>query len=355
VTHLIPLYAIGVFTSFTLSQSGMAVRHIKRKEPGWRLGLVINGGGAFATGVVTIIIAITKFTHGAWAVMLFVPILVAALVRLNHQYESEAEQLTEGVVDTVKLPVPVRHISIVMIDKLDNAAARALRMARTLRTDRTEALHIVIDPHHSDTLADDWAALRPDHIDLRLLDCPDRKLVRRALDYINELIADGETQVSVLIPQLHHNRLWHKLLHDRTSERLADQLTRLPNVNVTYVPFRLGHHATSVALAVPSDVDEAAVVPPAHDGIAGVEWRRPAHVEGIIEQLAIQTTSGTPSLVAVVSDGSGTIDLIFLGRSSIGGITLGARLSADGTAISHHGRMTIMNPRYELLAPTSTH
>jgi hypothetical protein len=209
--HLIPLYAIGVFTSFTLSQSGMAVRHIKRKEPGWRLGLVINGGGAFATGVVTIIIAITKFTHGAWAVMLFVPILVAALVRLNHQYESEAEQLTEGVVDTVKLPVPVRHISVVMIDKLDNAAARALRMARTLRTDRTEALHIVIDPHHSDTLADDWAALRPDHIDLRLLDCPDRKLVRRALDYINELIADGETQVSVLIPQLHHNRIWHKL------------------------------------------------------------------------------------------------------------------------------------------------
>jgi amino acid transporter len=355
VTHLIPLYAIGVFTSFTLSQSGMAVRHIKRKESGWRLGLVINGGGAVVTGVVTIIIAITKFTHGAWAVMLFVPILVGALVRLNHQYESEAEQLSEGVTDTVKLPVPVRHVSIVMIDKLDNAAARALRMARTLRTDRTEALHVVIDHNHSGTLAEDWAALRPEHIDLRLLDSPDRKLVRRALDYVNELIADGETQVSVLIPQLHHNRLWHKLLHDRTSERLADQLTRLPNVNVTYVPFRLGHHATTVTPAT-SEPDPAAVTsPPVHDGIAGVVWRRPAHVEGTVEQLAIQTSSGTPSLVAVVNDGTGTIDLLFLGRTAIGGIALGARLSADGTAINHRGRMTIMNPRYELLAAAPTH
>jgi amino acid transporter len=351
VTHLIPLYAIGVFTSFTLSQSGMAVRHIKRKEPGWRLGLVINGGGAFVTGVVTIIIAITKFTHGAWAVMLFVPILVAALVRLNHQYESEAEQLGEGVADTVKLPVPSRHVSIVMIDKLDNAAARALRMARTLRTDRTEALHVVIDPNHSGTLAEDWAALRPEHIDLRLLDCPDRKLVRRAQDYLNEIVADGDTQVSVLIPQLHHKRIWHKLLHDRTSERLADQLTRLPNVNVTYVPFRLGHSPTSVSLATRSASDHATVTPPAADGIAGVQWRRPAHVDGTVEQLAIQTGRGAPSLVAVVSDGTGSIDLLFLGRTAVGGITLGANISADGTAISHRGRMTIMNPRYDLLAP----
>ena len=147
----------------------------------------------------------------------------------------------------------------------------------------------------------------------------------------------------------------NKLLHDRTSERLADQLTRLPNVNVTYVPFRLGHHATNVATAAASDADPASVVPPTHDGIAGVEWRRAAHVVGTIEQLAIQTTSGTPSLIAVVSDGTGTIDLLFLGRTSIGGIVLGARLSADGTAISHHGRMTIMNPRYELLAPAPIH
>src|SRR6476659_6395957 len=92
VTHLIPLSAIGVFTSLTLSQAGMAKRHLRIKEPHCQLGIAINGGGAVATGVVTIIIAITKFTHGAWAIMVLVPVLVFLLVRLNHQYESEKEQ-----------------------------------------------------------------------------------------------------------------------------------------------------------------------------------------------------------------------------------------------------------------------
>ena len=99
VSHLIPLYAIGVFTSFTLSQAGMAKRHLRLHEPGWRSGLLINGGGAVATGVVTVVIAITKFTHGAWAVMLLVPLLVAVLVRLNHQYESEADDLGGDVAE----------------------------------------------------------------------------------------------------------------------------------------------------------------------------------------------------------------------------------------------------------------
>ncbi len=89
VTRLIPLYAIGVFTSFTLSQAGMAKKHIKDKEPGWRTGLFVNGLGAFTTGLVTIVIAIFKFTGGAWFIMILVPVMVFFLVRLNHAYESE--------------------------------------------------------------------------------------------------------------------------------------------------------------------------------------------------------------------------------------------------------------------------
>ncbi len=97
VHRLIPLYAIGVFTSFTLSQAGMARRHLRIKEPGWRHGLAINGLGAVTTAVVTVIIAFTKFTHGAWAVMVFVPVMVWLLVRMNHQYEREHEELDEDL------------------------------------------------------------------------------------------------------------------------------------------------------------------------------------------------------------------------------------------------------------------
>src|SRR5205085_1135739 len=130
VDRLIPLYAIGVFTSFTLSQSGMARHHLTHKEPGWRLGLVINGTGAVLCLVVDVIIAITKFTHGAWVIVALVPIMVAALVRLNRQYENEEEELEEGAPKAAEARILRRHVVIVMLDRLDMAAARAIQYAR---------------------------------------------------------------------------------------------------------------------------------------------------------------------------------------------------------------------------------
>jgi amino acid transporter len=354
VSHLIPLYAIGVFTSFTLSQAGMAKRHIRLKEPGWRSGLLINGGGAIATGVVTIVIAITKFTHGAWAVMLLVPLLVAVLVRLNHQYEAEAAQLGGSVDDEVKAPVPAIHVSLVMIDKLDAAAARALHVARTLRTDRTEAVHLAVDEHRAARLIEAWETLRPDHIDLRLIDSPERKLVRTAMQYVSDLVADGKTQVSVLIPRLLHRRRWHRLLHDSTAEELASSLSKLEHVNVTFVPFHLG---TPHAEPAPPPHHQGVArngngTPAATDGasIGGLVWRQPAAVTGRVTQLTIETVAGTPSLVATISDGTGELDLLFLGRSHIGGVHLGVRMSASGMAAAHRGRLTIINPLYQLLS-----
>src|SRR5207344_3287060 len=97
VSKLIPFYAIGVFTSFTLSQAGMSKRHLRLREPGWRVGLAINGVGAITTAVVTIVIAVTKFTHGAWAVMVFVPLMVWILVRMNHQYSREHAELDDDL------------------------------------------------------------------------------------------------------------------------------------------------------------------------------------------------------------------------------------------------------------------
>jgi len=343
VSHLIPLYAIGVFTSFTLSQAGMAKRHLRLHEPGWRSGLLINGGGALATGVVTVVIAITKFTHGAWAVMLLVPLLVAMLVRLNRQYSSEAHELGAdigAVGDTVLAPVPTTHVSLVLIDKLDAAAARALHVARTLRTDRTEAVHLAVDEHKAHQLMAAWDQLRPDGIDLRVIDSPERKLTRSTTEHVADLVADGRTQVSVLVPRLLHRRRWHRLLHDSTAEHLASALSKLPYVNVTFVPFHLGRDDG----AEPPTTEPAA----GGGGIGALTWRETATVSGRITELTIETVRGTPSLIATITDGSGRLDLLFLGRADVGGIRLGAFLTATGMAAAHRHRLTMINPVVEL-------
>jgi amino acid transporter len=353
VSHLIPLYAIGVFTSFTLSQAGMAKRHLRLREPSWRLGLLINGGGAVATGIVTVVIALTKFTHGAWAVMLLVPVLVVVLVRLNRQYEAEATELDAAVADTLAAPVPASHVSLVMIDKLDAAAARALRAARTMRTDRTEAVHFAVDHGRADRLRAAWDAVRPEHLDLRVVDTPDRKLEHRALEHVAGLVADGRTQVTVLIPRLLHNRVWHRLLHDRTAERLASSLSKLPNVNVTFVPFHLGGGPVTSNVgpvrpaATAGDGDGPATN--GDRGIGALAWRRQATATGRVEEVVIESIHGTPSLVVVLSDGTGQLDLLFLGRPHIGGMQLGATVTASGMAANHRGRLTMINPIFDFV------
>jgi hypothetical protein len=239
VTHLIPLYAIGVFTSFTLSQAGMSVRHLRLREQGWRVGLAINGTGAVVTGVVTVVIAITKFTHGAWAIMVLVPVLVFFLVRLNHQYESEKEELSEGAMEAATAPVLRRHTVLVLLDDLDRSAARAMQYARTLRPDELRAVHIAADPDRAESLMEEWHDLPLNRFPLELVACPDRRIARAALEVVAEEVADGRTEVTVLLPRREYKEFWHRFLHDRTSDSIAKTLAVLPHANVTFVPYHL--------------------------------------------------------------------------------------------------------------------
>jgi amino acid transporter len=254
VTHLIPLYAIGVFTSFTLSQAGMSVRHVRLKEDGWRVGLAINATGAVVTGVVTVVIAITKFTHGAWAIMVLVPVLVFLLVRLNHQYESEKEQLSEGALEAATAPVLRRHTVLVLLDDLDRSAARAMQYARTLRPDELRAVHIAADPVRAEGLMEEWHDLPLNKFPLELVACPDRRIARAALEVVAEEVADGRTEVTVLLPRREYKEHWHRLLHDRTSDSIAKALGVLPHANVTFVPYHLvsAHHGVSDTSSVES-------------------------------------------------------------------------------------------------------
>jgi len=239
VTKLIPLYAVGVFTSFTLSQTGMARRHIRLKESGWQFGLAMNGVGALTTGVVTIVICIAKFFDGAWVIIAIIPIFVWIVVRLNHQYEAEKAELQEDAIVAATAPVLKRHAVVVLIDKIDRTSARAIQYARTLNPDTLCAVHIAVDEHHANELSTQWNELALARLPLDIRECPDRRINRTVLEVVSELTVNGDTEVSILIPRREYRSAWHRLLHDRTADGIAKALGDVPHANVTFVPYHL--------------------------------------------------------------------------------------------------------------------
>lgn len=251
VTRLIPLYAVGVFTSFTLSQLGMARRHLRIKEPGWRSGLLINGLGALTTGVVTIVICAAKFLDGAWVIIVMIPIFVWVVVRLNRQYEVEKSELEEDAMLAATAPVLRRHAVVVMIDKIDRTSARAIQYARALHPDELKAVHIAVDEMHARELVQEWSSLPLSRVPLEIRECPDRRINRVVLETVSDLVADGRTEVTILIPRREYRSAWHRLLHDHTASGIAKALSDVPHANVTFVPYHLtrsskGQHVKSV-------------------------------------------------------------------------------------------------------------
>jgi hypothetical protein len=250
VSRLIPLYAIGVFTSFTLSQAGMARHHIRVKEPGWKGGLFVNATGAVLSLVVDVIIAITKFKPpgailGAWVIIALVPVMVYGLTRLNKQYEAEATELEEDARAAAEAPILRRHVVLVLVDRLDRSTARAIQYARTLTPDELRAVHVAYDLDGSDELADQWRRLGLSRLPLELVDCPDRRITRAVLEVVAEAL-DGQTEVTVLVPRREYRRFWHRLLHDRTADAIAKAISQLPHANVTFVPYHLGTETMKV-------------------------------------------------------------------------------------------------------------
>ncbi|MDQ1436503.1 MAG: hypothetical protein QOK43_132 [Acidimicrobiaceae bacterium] len=373
VDRLIPLYAIGVFTSFTLSQAGMAKHHIREREPHWRKGLFVNGVGAVLSLIVDIIIAITKFTHGAWVIVLLVPILVFLLSRLNHQYEEEAKALATDIPLAATAPVLRRHVVLVFVDTLDLAAARAVQYARTLHPSDLRAVHFAVDPHHAEELAASWRELGLDGIPLELVACPDRRLTKAAVTTVAADLADGETEVSVLLPDRKYHGIWGRLLHDRTAEAIERDISQLAHANVTTVPFHFGTGHVVPEKVVVAAAPAAPAAPTAGPGlrnwiepggssprtvvpqpdvptaIANVRWRDRACVEGQVQSMRVRALADLPSLEIVIADGTGAISAVFHGRRAVAGIELGTRLQIKGTAIDHHGRLAVLNPAYTLL------
>ncbi|HYL52592.1 MAG TPA: APC family permease, partial [Acidimicrobiia bacterium] len=320
VDRLIPLYAIGVFTSFTLSQAGMAKHHLREKEPGWRWGLFVNGVGAFLSLVVDLVIARYKFMEGAWVIVLLVPVMVFFLVRLAKQYEREDTALEHDVPKAVAAPVRRRLVVMVFVDRLDLAVARAMQFGRALRPDELRAVHFVIDQNHADELAAQWREHGLANLSLELIDCPDRRLTRAAVETVAHELSAGDAEVCVLLPERMFNGVWHRLLHDQTAEALAREVSRLPHANVTTVPFHFDdRHRTAPAIGSRAiaggrangrgngrgKVHAMAVDAPAsEDGrtrIGDVKWRQYVRVQGRVRAVRVEPLAGSPSLECTVA------------------------------------------------------
>jgi amino acid transporter len=237
VHDLIPLYAIGVVTSFTLAQAGMTRRHLRLRQPGWRKGLAVNGFGATVTLIVLVIITITKFVEGAWMVVVAVPLLVWLLLRTQRTYQGELGELKVEVSHHLAPPKP-RHEVVVLVEGLDRATIGALQYARQLNPLRLTALHIAVDPDRARELCRLWSKVDIP-VPLEVVDSPDRNLLATAQAVIGELVRP-DTEVTVLVPKRRYATLWRRVLHDNSSTGLVKALGSLDGVNVTIVPFKLG-------------------------------------------------------------------------------------------------------------------
>jgi amino acid transporter len=238
VNKLVPLYAIGVFTAFTMAGFGMARYHGRNKEPGWRHKRIINGAAGGLSALVVAIFAVVKFTEGAWIVVVLFPILTFALIRLNREYRMEAEVL-ERIGERQKPPeqpnYPRRTVYI-LVDSFDLATLAAMRYARSLRPTTLRAVHFVIDTAEAETLREEWT--RADRgIVLDFIDCPDRRLGRAAAELVSAEAALPGTHVTTVLPRRTFSPLLGRLLHDRTADKIAAVVSRIPHCAATIVPF----------------------------------------------------------------------------------------------------------------------
>jgi hypothetical protein len=370
VDNLIPLYAIGVFTGFTIAGAGMVKYHLTNREPQWQRRAVINGTAGVLSFIVDIIIAVTKFKEGAWVVLVLLPLGVLLLLRLHRQYVSEDKQLEQDATIACEAPVLRRHVVLVFIDRMDLATARAIQYARTLSPDDLRAVHFAVDPLEAGDLEADWSRLGLSRLPLDIIECPDRRLARCALELAAQTTADGTTELSILLPRRGFAAGWRRLLHDRSADRIAAGVGQLPHVNATIVPFQLTRGRTGErgrrlvetvagrAARTTRDVQRMdAELGPKAEGttpIAGIVWRSRVRVAGRVKSIRVPTRTPTPNLECTLVDGTGAILLVFQGRRKIPGIQQGARLVAQGTVGAWEGRLAILNPDYELIAGPDT-
>jgi amino acid transporter len=240
VTALIPLYTVGVFVAFTLSQAGMARLwwRLRDETAGWHWRLVINGVGAAATGIVAVIVGFIKFTHGAWAVLMLIPIFVWVMSAIRRHYDGfDSVERPETPVE----PERIRPRVIVPIAALNIPARQALAFAQAIAGDAAvSAVHITDDINEAERLRDEWIRSPHANVELEIIESPYRSLAGPLLAYVDAVSeVHPENTLVVILPELVPGRWWEHLLHNQTALRLKAALLFHPGVIVASVPYHL--------------------------------------------------------------------------------------------------------------------
>jgi len=235
VHYLIPLYAVGVFTSFTLSQTGMVVKHFKDKEKNWKISAFINSLGAFVTFIALIIILYAKFVHGAWMIVIMIAILIFMFKKIHSHYTEIAKQLSVKNVVTKKIE-PETHLLLVLIPSYNSCAVHALNFAKSLNS-KTEALHVNLKQDETDQLLEHWKKNKV-KTKLTIIKSPYRKLIEPVSEYIDKLEEQDENlNITVIIPEFVPHKWWHNLLHNQTGWAIKTAIhyrRRTHFINVQY-------------------------------------------------------------------------------------------------------------------------
>ena len=373
VEHLVAFYALGVFTGFTLAGLGMARHAKKHKTANWRTKWIINTVAGSVSLAIVVIFSIVKFNQGAWIILVLAPILVLSLVRLNKQYVREQSALSLAQARARATSI-TRHDVTVLVDSVDLATVGAVRYARSLNPHTLCAVHFVIDDRRADDIKRAWEATPAlSDVSLELIDCPDRRLTNAALDYAIRATADGDHELTLLLPRRSYSRVLGKVLHDQTAEQIARPISQIPRVVATIIPFDVAKlleerpielheahetktRAKEAVVASPTKrmVPPTNLEPVSHYSekvinIGEVVWRKRAHVQGRVTAMRTSPTNDAPMLEVEMWDETGGITLQFLGRRSLAGLDVGAQLRAEGMVGEVDGHLTILNPNYELL------
>jgi amino acid transporter len=313
VNSLVPFYALGVFTAFTLAGFGMSRYFSRNRVRGWQHKRVITFAAGVTSMVVVLIFAIVKFKEGAWLVIVLFALGVPALIWLNRQYGLEAQVLADIGVSRKARPADPptysRRTVFVFVDEFDLATIAGLRYARSMRPTTLRAVHFVIDNLQADRLRQDWVRAGTGIV-LDFVDCPDRRLAAAAAAVVNAEAQQPGVGVTAVLPRRSYAPLLGRLLHDRTADRIAGLVSRIPHAAATIVPFDVRSRVEDLAArrgldgarALPG---QAAAPPTAPSGLAPSDPGAPDTApSGAGPSDPVPADAGAPDAPVLASEGT---------------------------------------------------
>ena len=368
VNGLIALYAIGVFTGFTLAGAGMVKRHLRERTGKWRFGVVINATSATVTALVVMVFVLAKFTEGAWIIVVVGPLMYLGLIRFNKQYEREDKAFAAS---SARGSMNIRmNRVVVLIDSYDIVTERALQYCLSLNAYSIRAVHFDIDPLVTQRIRDAWGApnTASSGIGLEIADCEDRRVDRAALELVADVVRDPDVFCMVILPRRGFLSRLQRLTHDRTADEIARAVMHVPRTAATIIPYSMRRIRLKGGLEVEGRSNdevvrggvredshlEADLKLKARSGgsapIGGLREREFAEIAGRVRSMMMTHESGQYELRCVIADTTGSVTLVFQGRDAVPGIERGTRLLVRGTITSLRREAVILNPQYEIVA-----